>query len=470
MPADAYEDRALVSYLPDEVSASNPWMQIVRDCVAPAPVCDYASSVTARRIGGYDEIRSFVMRGALLVGIGACFVLVGVSAWWAYVLLIPGVVQTASEIYSDFWRKGRTHDLDRSSFFYVKSQFERTISNYTGWLGFVAVLCNLCAVLFTPPGEPVWVKLMAFLLAGGYAASGVSAVLLDATHYSRHQVRFLRVWFRPLRGQVWILVALVAVGMVAWSALLGRWDSAMVAPAYMTAIAVPAVMGMRVRDYDRLLRAGAEETAAAMTAARHRYYQAVHDIALSSIKALLHVIQDQQVPEWIRSAARQSTAELSGLQDIVDEASWIRARPHRAGTVAATIAGGLGLRADVVYEMPVMNPDNARLVQDFMTTALLNVSQAYARAEPPSSDRMVRVLAYAEEGILKVEIVDDLDLVPDDDFCAPGTTLGGLQSRIKEAGGMITQEMRGGGKAVIAQWPTVRPRYVLQRRVRRSMP
>ena len=470
MPADAYEDGALVSYLPDEVSASNPWMQIVRDYVAPAPVCDYASSVTTRRIFKYDEIRPFVTRGALLAGIGACFVVMGVSVWWAYALLIPGVVQTASEIYGDYLQKSGAHDPGRSSFFYVKGQFERTLSNYTGWLGFVAVLCNLFAVLFTPPGNPAWVKLVAAVLAAAYAASGISAVLLDATHYSRHQVRFVRVWVRPLRGQVWIAIAIIAVGMVAWSAALGRWDSAMVAPAYMTAIAVPAVMGMRVRDYDRLLRAGAEETAEAMTRARRRYYHAIHDIALSSTKALLHVIQEQRLPEWIRSAARQRTAELSGLQDIVDEASWIRARPHRAGTVAATIAGGLQLRADVVYEMPAMNPDNARLVEDFMNTALLNVSQAYARAETPFSERVVRVLAYADEGTLRAEIVDDLDLVPAGDFCAPGTTLGGLQSRIKQAGGDITQEMRGAGKAVIAQWPAVRPRYVPQRRGRRSMP
>ena len=95
---DTEDPYAGVDLIPELCRVRNPWLQILRDMTAPAPMSHWAAEVTSRRILRYDRVRPFATRGAFLVA-AAIFLSAAPDTWWlTWALLIPSSVQVVLEI------------------------------------------------------------------------------------------------------------------------------------------------------------------------------------------------------------------------------------------------------------------------------------------------------------------------------------------------------------------------------------
>lgn len=454
------EDRlSLVDFLPDPERAPNRWAQLVRDLRAPAPMSHWATRVTAVRIHKYDRIRTFLTRGVLLCALAVLLGFAPGTRPLTWALLSVGVVQTLLELHLD----GRVNDQTGRRLSPTRLlltwqdnwQWERTLFNATGLLGGIAVPANIIAVLFlTGPGDPAWVKVAALGVAVAYGNSGIICVLTDGTYYSANQSlpRFLVV----LRPYLWLLFAAALATAVGLSVLLDRWHPTMV-PLAWAACALTYPLGMKMRDYDRFLRAGGEEAAVAMTEARRRLAQDFHD-TLNDIRTLSRALaRDDTVSAEHKIDAADLAPKLTLVKEMVDESAWdAQDREITMKGIVEQLGRDHSLRTTAVLELGQLRPENRVLVRQLITTIVTNAGQAMAGRQ--IHDRPVSVAGHVADGMIHIRIRDPLPLVPPTAWCPDGSTLAVMRERLRRLGGDITQTAVADGKEIHSVWKVRPPR------------
>jgi hypothetical protein len=448
----------LTEFLPDTQRVSNPWVQVWRDMVAPPPISHWATLTTAARIHRYDQIRTFLSRGFLLAVLAGLLAFADVTSSLAWLLLLPGALQTSLEIYLDF----RLNDAVDSKFVITRKlvdwvtdkQWERTLVNATGLLGAVAVLTNLLSVLFfIGSGKPGWVKLAALVLAILYGNSGILAVLIDATNYSvnQHLPKFVPV----LRAHAWLLAMAALAILVGSSLKLNRWDQAEV-PLAWAACLLPAAIGMKMRDYDRFLRASSEQAVIAMTESRGRLVQDLHD-TLNEIRSLSRALErDESVRPEYKIAAADLAPKLTLAKEMADEQAWInQGKLITMHGLVEQLGRDHSLRLSTDLQFGELSGGNRDLVRQLITTVVTNAAQALDAWQ--HRDRTVSVSGYIAAGMIHVSIGDPLPLIEDSMWCVGGSTIAVMRDNLRGLGGDLAQARINGGKEIRGVWQVKRP-------------
>lgn len=463
-----------VDLVPDRARASNPWAQLLRDLTAPAPMSHWAAEVTSTRIKKYDQIRAFVTRGLLLVALAVLLSVAPGTWWFTWALLIPAAIQVVFEIYLDF----EMNDSDRTHVPGLKTLVEiaesahsRTLVNFTGVVGFVAVPCNIIAVAYlTGPGEPSWVKVMALGVAAAYGVSGIMSFLTDSTHYSAHQSqsRPYRI-FQAVRPHVWLIIAVLLTAIIAGSIFRDRWAPVM-EPLAWALCATPILIGQKQRDYERFLRASSERLAQVQQGAKKILTKDYHNTHTSIRVFNRELAEDDSVPAGIRVKAAALAPLISLMPEAIDHDQWIRQqqRPSLAGIVAKSGSdASLDLTIDV--RLDDLSPRNYELARALLTALLVNVGQALNRLRRELKERneeftddRVFVTGEVRDGQVHIAVRDPLPLI--EDWAHQGSTTLWLHQDLKAQGSrhgltqhLVDEHNPQAGKEIRASWPVKKP-------------
>jgi hypothetical protein len=466
-----------VDLLPDRARASNPWWQIARDMVAPAPMSHWACDVTTVRVREYDQIRTYVTRGALLAVVAVLLGLAPGTWWLTFALLLPAVFQVVLEIVLNFQLAApettRTRALKPLVDIAAKAH-SRTLINVTGLIGGVAVPCNIVAVCyFSGPGEPSWVKVLALAAAAAYGASGILSFLTDSTHYSTHMSpsKPYRV-FHAVRPHIWLLILALMTAIVAGSIASHRWASEMVPLAWATCL-FPTVIGMKVRDYERIVRASSELLPDIQRSAKELLSKDFHNTYTDIRVFNRDLARNDDVPAEIQVKAAALAPLISMMSEAVDHEQWLsqQERPSLTGIAGKCASdGGFPDKLHADIRLDDLTSDNYAIARTLITALLVNVSQAMKRTrlEPGVGDTKgvdseVSVIGRIRDGRIHITVRDSLPLI--DDWCRDGSTTRYLhEDLIAHGGSGLTQHAVDSddpfaGKEIRASWP-VKPKLL----------
>lgn len=471
-PEDPY---AGVDLIPDLCRVHNPWRQILRDITAPAPMSHWAADVTSRRIFHYDRVRPFVTRGALL-GLMALFLGMAPGTWWlTWVLLIPSVLQVALEIVLEPFiaasdEPGRA--MMKSLAAVAESAHARTLINVTGVIGAVAVPCNIVTVVYlSGPGQPTWSKVLALAVASAYGVSAMMSFLADATHYSANQSpgRGHRM-FRAVRPHVWLIIMAAMTAIVAGSIEAGRWAPEMV-PLAWALCTVPVLIGTKQREYERVLRASAEQLPQVQAAAKRAMSKDYHNTNTDIRSFTRGIANNDSVPVELRLRAAELAPLISLMSEAVDREQWLRQgqRPSLAG-IAGKHASDRGLALTTDIRLDDLQPENYTLARSLISALLINVGQAVERRQQAlgRDDQgtparvSVTVVGTVRAGQVCISVRDPLPLVTS--WGLAGSTTAWLHAELLARGSRdgLTQHPVDiadptQGKEIRASWPVKKP-------------
>jgi hypothetical protein len=466
---DPYAD---VDLLPDRARVSNPWQQIARDMFAAAPMSHWACDVTTVRIRDYDQIRAFVTRGALLAVVAALLAVAPGTSWWTFALLVPAAVQVVLEIVLNFQLAApettRTRAL-KPLVDIAEKAHSHTLVNVTGLIGGAAVPANLVAVCyFSGPGAPSWAKVLALGAAAAYGASGILSFLTDSTHYSAHMSPSTpyRV-FHAVRPHVWLLILVAMTAIVAGSIASHRWAPEMVPLAWATCL-FPAVIGMKVRDYERMLRASSELLPDVQRAAKELLSKDFHNTYTDIRVFNRDLARNVDIPAEIRVKAAALAPLISMMSEAVDHEQWVsqQERPSLTGIVDKCGSDG-GLKVSSDIRLDDVTSDNYATARTLVTALLVNVSQAVKRKRLESAtaderwlDVRVSVTGGIRDGHVHIAVRDPLPLI--DDWCHEGSMTRYLHEDLLARGGSglrqhpVDVDNPAAGKEIRASWPVKR--------------
>lgn len=461
------DDRyAGVDLLPDRCRVSSPWLQIVRDMTAQAPMSDWAAEVTTIRIRVYDQIRAFVTRGVLLA-VTAIMVGVAPGAWWlTWVLFIPALIQVVFEIVLDFQinedEPSRT-PLLRTLAGIAERAHTSTLVNFTGVVGFIAVPCNIVAVsYFAGPGHPTWAKVVALAGAAAYGVSGIMSFLSDTTHYSAHQSpqRVYRM-FRAVRPHVWLVIMVAMMAIVAGSILDDRWAADMEPLAWALCL-FPVVIGMKQRDYERFLRASSDYLYKIQYDAKCELSKDYHNTNTEVRDFTRRLAENKSVPPELRVQAAALAPVISLMAEAIDHDQWARQlkRPSLVG-IADKAGSDWALNLTIDLRLDDLRPRNYELAKALISALLANVGQAMSGLEGEAKRASVLVTGEVRGGRVWVAVRDPLP--PIEDWCRLGsTTLWLHQDLIAHGGHGLSQHLVDpanphAGKEIRANWPVKKP-------------
>ncbi len=438
------------------------WRSIVDDLVTPAPETDWARRVAETRIRQYDRVRASATRSLLLLIASATAAVLPDTPWQFYLLLLPAVVQITVEVYGESASNHNDEDAPAMARYprlvrrlvhlnYVNN--ERILINVGGLVGTVAVISlSLGYVFIVGPDGPGWLKVTGLVACVLYANSGVLGPLADVTVYS--PLQRTPMWLRRVRPFLWVAMCAVAAGVVAVSVALGRWDETAVPYAYLVC-ALPAGVGYRLREYERTIDCCGTVAAEAINHANRRAAIDLHNL-MQPFKAPL----DKLVAE---DATGQKRAELLTFIAVM-RATYERARRRDVDLqngimptlehVAYRSFGVVTLRPAPVVDIKLSELDgpHTTLAQQVLTVLGDNAAQGYDR-EPGRHHRPLRITADVVEGLVRIEVSDALDLVPDDVWDDPRRTLVGLRHELERLGGSLLQRSDdAGGKTISATW------------------
>lgn len=449
----------LVSFLPQPGTESNRWLQILDQMRMPAPVSHWATRVTAIRTFQYDRIRQFTSRGALLAGIATLLAFADRPTPVAWALLSLGAVQTVLEIHLE----GKADDLAKRRFRITrlmlalqdKWQWERTLLNVTGALGALAVPANLVAVLFcTGAGEFAWVKVAALVLVIAYGNSGIMAVFTDATIYSAHQS--LPRILTAIRPYVWLLCTGVLAVAVGFSVSAGLWARDMVPLAWATC-ALPYLLGMRMRDYDRFLRASAEAVATAMADTRGRLVQDFLDAHESSHRLSNGLAGLGTVPEEYKRIAVDLASRTDLVTQMIDEWEWItRGKETTLEGTVQQLKNDHSLKTTTDLRLGELSADNHDLARRLIVVII--TASAQAMAARGLRDRPVKVSGHVANDRIHLSITDPLPPLSPVDWPREGSALASMRNRLRSNGGNMKQFPTMSGKEIRCDWNVLPPR------------
>lgn len=464
---------ASVDLVPDSQRASNPWRQIVRDMTAPAPMSHWAAEVTTVRIRVYDQIRPFVTRGLLLAATAALLAAAPGTWWFTWVLLVPALFQVVLEIVLDFQLdedESERAPVLRTLAAVAEAAHTKSLVNVTGVMGGIAVPCNIVAVAyFSGPGEPAWAKVLGLAAASGYGVSAIMSFLVDTTHYSANQ-SFLPVyrWFRAVRPHIWLIVMAAMAAIVFGSIVMHRWAPEMVPLAAALCLA-PALIGMKQRDYERVLRATGDHLAKVQQGAKKQLTKDYHN-ANTDIRVFnRQLAANKSVPPEIRVRAAALAPLISLMAEAIDHDQWVdqQERPSLAG-IAGKAGSDASLNLEVDIRLDHLAPENYALARALITGLLVNVGQAMARVRGELSERneeladdRVRVVGEIRRGEIHLSVRDPLP--PITEWCRDGSTTQWLHRDLQARGGAglsqhpLDPSNPKAGKEVRAIWPVQGP-------------
>lgn len=460
MPADqtVIEKMEAINHVPESNRVPNSWQQIWQDLVSEAPYSGWGLVVTDTRIRDYDRIRTFVTRGTLLAAMAILLAFAPGTHWYTFALMLPALLQTVLEIYLDF----QLYAEDPSELAAVRkmvdvAQRNHTLMpvNYTGLIGGIAVPCNLFTVAFcTGPGSPEWVKVVAYAAAAMYGTSGILGVALDSNNFAANQTTAIgqRI-YQSARPHLW----LVAVGGMAvftlTSILCGRWAPAMEPMAWALCV-IPVTVGMKQRDYDRMVRLTGQLLPEVQYVARSSMARDAHDIFTTPRQFLKKLAVDEGVPAPSRVLAAALAPQMSLVDELADPVRW-HASERRIALTSVAAKTGSDAKVELVCELSLdhVNVENYHLARQLVTTLLFNAGHALELNHV--QDKTVRVFGAQQGDTLRLEVSDPLPLIAD--WCAVGSTLLLLEQRLRQVGGALSQREGSHGKTICATWPVIPP-------------
>lgn len=462
-PEDPY---AAVDLLPDRYRVANPWLQIIRDMTAPAPMCEWAAEVTSIRIRVFDQIRPFVARGVLLA-VTAILVGAAPGTWWlTWVLLMPALFQVVFEIVLDFKinEDEPSHSRLLGKLAEIAERAHTTkLVNFTGVLGFIAVPCNIVAVSYlTGPDDPTWPKVLALAAAAAYGVSGIVSFISDTTHYSPHQSprRVYRV-FRAVRPHVWLIVLVLMTAIVGGSILDGRWGPDTVPLAWALCL-FPVAIGMKQRDYERFLRASSDYLHKIQYDAKRELAMDYHNANTEVRDFTRRLSENKLVPAELRVQAATFAPVISLMSEAIDHDQWVRQqkKPSLAG-IANKAGSDWDLDLTLDLRLDELRSRNYELAKALIAALLANVGQATSARDGENDRPAVLVFGEVRCGCVWVAVRDPLPLI--EDWCHPGsTTLWLHQDLIARGGDGLSQHLvdpanPAAGKEIRANWPVKKP-------------
>ena len=465
---------ASVDLLPDRQRASNPWIQIVRDMTAPAPMSHWASEVTQRRVRAYDQIRPFVTRGALLAITAALAGLAPGTSLITWVLFVPGVLQVVAEVLVDFQlgeAESERAPLLKTLTAIAESAHARTLVNVTGVIGTFAVPANIVAVAyFSGPGDPSWAKVLALAAAAAYGVSAILSFLTDATHYSAHQSP-LPVYrmFRVVRPHVWLIVVILMAAIVAGSIYSHRWSPDMVPLAFALCL-FPLVIGMKQRDYERFLRASGDHLPDVQRGAKEMLTKDYHNTNADVRSFNRRMAEEKSVPPAIRVQAAALSPVISLMSEAIDHEQWVnqQERPSLVG-IATKCASDASMHLAVDIRLDDLRPENYGLARALITALLVNVGQAMARRNSDAAegrvtkldDELVSVVGEIRASCIHIAVRDPLPWI--ENWPREGSTTLWLHDDLVAHGGeglsqhLVDEINPQVGKEIRASWPIQKP-------------
>lgn len=450
-----------IDLFPELERATNPWRQIVRDMYAPAPMSHWACDVTTVRIRSYDQIRAFVTRGALLVVLVTLLSLAPGTGWLTFLLLVPAAIQVVLEIVLNFQLAAPETTRVRALKPLVdiaEKAHSRTLINVTGVLGVVAVPCNIISVCyFSGPGHPTWVKVLALGVAAAYGASAILSFLTDSTHYSAHMSpsRPYRL-FHAVRPHTWLIIGVLMTAIVAGSIGVGhRWAPEMVPLAWATCL-FPTVIGMKLREYERMLRASSELLPDIQRSAKELLAKDFHNTYTDIRVFNRKLARNALVPTEIQVKAATLAPLISLMSEAVDHEQWVRQgeRPSLAG-IADKCASDGRLNLSVDIRLDGLTSDNYETARTLITALLVNVGQAMKGGRG-----QVSVIGEIRDGHIHIVVCDPLPLI--EDWCHEGSTTRWLHEDLIARGGSglaqypVDGDDPAAGKEIRASWPAKR--------------
>lgn len=467
--ADNDDPFAATDYLPDLDRASNPWKQLWRDLIAPAPVSTWASRVTITRVRCYDQIRIYVTRAMLLGALAVLLAIASGSRCLTWMLLIPALFQVLSEISVDLaLRHGEAggRGVVGSMAAITDAAHSFKLVNVTGVIGTLAVPANVVAVCyFTGPGEPIWVKVLALAVAAAYGISAVLSLLTDTTNYEPNQWNTLpyRI-YRGVRPHLSLVVCFMMALIVGGSVLLRRWSPVMEPLAWALCL-LPLLIGTRQRDYERYLRASSEEVPNIQQAAKRTLCKDYHNTNTSIRTFTREIADDRAVPPEIRAKAAALAPLISLMPEAIDEGQWARQqrRPSLSG-IATKCASDVAVDASIDLRLDDIAAVNYELARTLIAALLNNAGQAIRRARieaRPLSDERVFVSGVVRDGHVHIVVRDPLPLIAN--WCNEGSTMMWLHRELIAHGGIglsqrpVSDRNPLAGKEVHAVWPVKRP-------------
>jgi hypothetical protein len=471
--AEREDPYAGIDLLPNLERASNPWLQIARDLIAPAPMSHWACDVTTVRIRAYDQIRPFVTRGALLIVVATLLSVAPGTCWVTGLLLVPAAIQVALEIVLDFQLGAPETTRVRALKPLVdiaEAAHSRTLVNVTGVLGAVAVPFNIVAVAyFSGSGQPSWVKVLALGAAAAYGVSAILSFVTDSTHYSAHMSpsKPYRV-LHAVRPHVWLIIMVLMTGIVAGSVVAHDWAPEMVPLAWATCL-FPTVIGMKLRDYERVLRASSELLPDIQRSAKKLLSKDFHNTYTDIRVFNRQLARNSDVPPELRVKAAALAPLISQMSEAIDHDRWVsqQERPSLTG-IAEKTASDLSLKLFVDLRLDDLISTNYETARTLISALLVNVGQAVARergdlaerGEELADDRVV-LTGEVRNGNVHIAVRDPLP--PIADWCREGsTTLWLHQDLIARGGSGLHQHLVDSGnpqagKEIRASWPVKKP-------------
>jgi len=429
------------------------------------PESDWTRRVTELRITEQDRKRPFIIRGLLLATLAGLFAVMPGTPWWAWALLIPGVVQTGMELLLESLVRDKFKPVDPNPVTVplIDIHFrnhERLMLYPTGLIGTIAVLSNVVAVLFAAPPTGGWLKVAAFAGSLLYLNSGVLGPLVDVTAYSPKQL----TWpvLRVLRPHLWIPILGLGVGTV-WAT--SAWWSPQSLPYAYLGVLLTAYIGIRIREYERAMAAGEGAHEELLSDRSKEAALTLHEL-LQVVKGPL--VEAAHSPTMSVGDRVEVLAFIDNVEHIYQEAREQRTNlsvgllPSGTAIVRRTcLRHAVEYRTDIQFEdfridsrhndQQGILPMDRVFANQLISTLTNNVVQAYDRN--PDAQRSFTVRAHAVDGQIIIEATDTLGLMPPSAWAGPNTTMGHIAAKLADREGTLTQQAEAdGGKTITATW------------------
>lgn len=493
---DLFEFRAPLG---DDKDAWIRWKQPFVDLAHPRAASDWLRQVAHHRLLAYDRIRQFMTRLALLAAMAACLVALGPGTrWWAFLLLVPALVQGISEIVlerpvrqevSRIARDGsagqqvpagETSGARSEQLWLIRwwrSVYSKLPFNPTGILGGVAVLCSLVAVSFgtSVRDEDGWIKFLAFVVAMLYLNSAASGPLIEATVYEERNSGPV---MRRIRPFVWPVLCLAAAGLlITPSQRAGLWPATVIPFAYIACL-LPYALGLRIREHDRVASAAGLLVQLANEQHGRRMQIQLHRVA----SPLLHGLSER-----VLGLADMRPVDRHILNSFFENLGGIHRESRRMDVFAvqrsilpsieylvSMSCSMYGMSARTAIDLEEDSDDMERtldeaggdlsrsggpsrqavsshtmdFVKELIVALVENAGQAYLN-HPEYDERRLGVSARVEGAEVVIRVADDMPLIAVARFPPRDGILAVFDARVVAEGGAFRQVSRGGGGKVI---------------------
>jgi|GEM_PF-3758396 len=424
--------------------------------VPDAPASEWAMRMVLRRIADHDGHGAFVLRWLLWLGLATTYGFAH-APWWAWVCLLPGMVQgpfeVATKVARDAGRPIR-NPLLRWASRTADNSAGRFLMNGTGAVGVAAVPLQVFATAWlVPPGEPSWARPVGLALALLYLNSAISSPMNDSPYFNPRNL-----------GGSWVIgrlarrVAGPGLSLLVMAVCLPAPWPGIPLPVMALIMCLPIAITIRTRQTDVLVRAAGDTVEEECLASRQRFHDSLHGELTGAIKSTSRLIlsHDPPVTSELRELGLVLPLMLSGTSEMIDEREWV-ARSGRASmreSVQALSARNF-VKTQYSEDAEALDATNKHVALLVLANLIPNAAAAQrarrrrpTAATPPISVR----ISTSRYGIVEVAVGDSAPPVPDEFWCAAGTSLEGLRQRLRHLDGDLVQVRDGSQKEIVATW------------------